>query len=109
MAQSAIMLLLVAGLASAATKPPPGLPDVRSIVRERGKAVVKIETTEYFVHGLVRRSGRLLNPFPLRSTIKDAASFVFFVPSILFEPLRRHVGSGVLIEPDGHLLTNHHV
>ena len=101
--QSAITLVLAlaAGLASAAERRPPSLPDVRAVVRERGKAVVKIETVEHFVPGLVRRTGRLLNPFPLRSTLKDVGSFVFFLPSAPFRRLRKHVGSGVLIERDG--------
>jgi serine protease Do len=107
LAALASALLLVGSVASAGEAP--RVPDVRGIVQRRGKAVVKIETREHFLPGLLRRTGRLLNPFPLRSTIKDAASFVFFIPSALFPRLRKHVGSGVLIEPDGHLLTNHHV
>jgi len=103
------LLALLAGLATAGEAPPPGLPDVRSVVRERGKAVVKIETTEHFLPGLFRRTTRLLNPFPLRRAIGDAFSLAFFVPSALVPQLRKHVGSGVVIEPDGHLLTNHHV
>ena len=88
---------------------PAGLPDIRAVVKQRGKAVVKIETAENYLYGLARRTGRLLNPFPLRSTPKDALSLVFFVPSALLGGLRKHVGSGVLIDGDGHLLTNHHV
>ncbi len=101
-------LALAAGLAVGGG-PPPGPPDVRAVVRQRGKAVVKIETREYFIPGLLRRVGRVLNPFPLRSTLADAASLAFFLPSGAFHRLRRHIGSGVVIEPDGHLLTNHHV
>ncbi|MFW6108434.1 MAG: S1C family serine protease [bacterium] len=106
------LVLAVALLAAGSLSPAgegPGVPDVRGIVQRRGKAVVKLETREYFLPGLLRRTGRLLNPFPLRSTIKDAASFAFFLPSALFPRLRRHVGSGVIIERGGHLLTNHHV
>ena len=101
---------LAAAVAAHAAQPPPAsLPDVRAVVRQRGKAVVKIETLEYYLPGLLRRTGRLLNPFPLRSTIKDAASLALFVPSAVIYPLRRHIGSGVLIDTQGHLLTNHHV
>jgi len=108
--QSAILLItLLAGLATAGEAPPPGFPDVRGIVRARAKSVVKIETTEHFLPGLFRRTVRLANPFPLRSIIGDALSFTFFLPSAVLGRLRKHVGSGVIVEADGHVLTNHHV
>ncbi len=103
--------LLAAAAARAAEKKPPlpPLPDVRAIVRQRGRAVVRVESYEGYVSGLLRRAGRLLNPFPLRRTLSDAASFAFFVPAIVIPSLRKHIGSGVLIDAEGHLLTNHHV
>ena len=85
------------------------LPDVAKVARDREKSVVRVETLEYFLPGLLRRGLRLLNPFPLGSTIGDAASFVFYVPSAIFPGLRRHLGSGVVIGPDGYLVTNNHV
>jgi len=105
------VLLLVSCAAAHAAEPPatPTLPNVRAVVKQRGKAVVKIETFEHYLPGIVRRTVRLANPFPLRSTLRDVASFAFFVPSAVIYPLRKHIGSGVLIDGEGHLLTNHHV
>ncbi|MBM4034374.1 MAG: trypsin-like serine protease [Planctomycetes bacterium] len=109
-----LCLLLVAGLASFgwAGEPQGGgasLPDVRAVVRQRQKAVVRVETFESYLPGLVRRAARLANPFPLRSNVGDAASFAFYLPSAVFYSMRKHLGSGVLIDPEGHVLTNHHV
>lgn len=85
------------------------LPDVRAIVRERGNAVVRVETFEEYLPGLVRRGGRLVNPFPLSTNINDAASFALFLPSAVFYTMRKHLGSGVIIDPEGYVLTNYHV
>ena len=109
------MVLGVAVLAAAAARggeqPPalPALPDVRAVVRARGRAVVRVEGFEHYLPGLVRRSGRLLNPFPLRRTLPDVASFALFLPSIVVRPMRKRLGSGVIVDPKGLLLTNHHV
>jgi serine protease Do len=106
--RSYLLLLLLAATAGAA-QPPAGWPDVRSIARERGGAVVRVETFEYYLSGVARRTGRLLNPFPIGDTLGDAVSFVIHIPSLVFYPLRRHLGAGVLIDPKGYLLTNYHV
>jgi serine protease Do len=58
---------------------------------------------------VVRRTGRLLNPFPISDILGDAAAFVIHIPSLVFYPLRRHLGAGVLIDREGYLLTNYHV
>ncbi len=99
-----------AGLAVAG-EPPKGLalPDVRAVVAERGKAVARIETYEDYFMGLARRGEKLLFPFPLHEKIGDAANFFFYVPSLILYPLRKSLGSGVLIDSEGHLLTNNHV
>jgi len=86
-----------------------GLPDVRAVVERCGKAVVRVETFEHYIPGLIRRVGRLANPFPLRRTVADALSLAFFVPSAAILPLRKHLGSGVIIDHEGHVLTNAHV
>ncbi|HUT32822.1 MAG TPA: trypsin-like peptidase domain-containing protein [Planctomycetota bacterium] len=88
---------------------PVTLPDVRAIVRQRQNAVVRVETFESYLPGLVRRSVRLANPFPLSSNVSDAFSFAFYLPSAIFYGLRKHLGSGVLIDAEGHVLTNYHV
>ncbi|MFP4058183.1 MAG: S1C family serine protease [Candidatus Brocadiia bacterium] len=85
------------------------VPDVPAIVQQRANAVVRVETFEAYLPGLARRTGRLLNPFPLRKTLEDAVSFAVFIPSAVVYPMRRHLGSGVLISPEGQLLTNYHV
>jgi S1-C subfamily serine protease len=106
--RSCLFLLLLATAAGAA-QPPAGWPDVRSIARDRGGAVVRVETFEHYLAGVARRTGRLLNPFPISDTLGDAVSFVIHIPSLVFYPLRRHLGAGVLIDPEGYLLTNYHV
>jgi serine protease Do len=85
------------------------MPDVRAVVAERGNAVVRIETYEQYLPGLVRRGARFLNPFPLRDTLGDALSLAFYIPSLILSPIRKHLGSGVIIDAEGHLLTNNHV
>mgnify|MGYP005833999089 CR=1 FL=1 len=106
-----LLALLAAGAPASAAEPRKAvtLPDVRAIARERGKAVVRVETVEHFVPGLVRRSVRLANPFPLTSNVGDAFSFVLYLPSAVFYTMRKHLGSGVIIDSEGHVLTNHHV
>ena len=85
------------------------LPDVRAIVKARRRAVVRVETYEGYATGVLRRTGRVLNPFPLGRTLRDATSLAFFVPTIIFPRARKRLGSGVVIDPKGILLTNHHV
>jgi len=104
-----LLCLLTFALAADAAQAPAGWPDVAALVRERGKSVVRVETYEYYLPGVVRRTGRLLNPFPLGEVLGDAISFVFYIPSAVIYPLRRHLGAGVIIDAEGHLLTNHHV
>jgi len=103
-------LTATAGLAVAAEAPKGlALPDVRAVVTERSKAVARVEIYEDYFMGLTRRCGRLLFPFPLHEKIGDALSLAFYIPSLILSPLRKGLGSGVLIGPEGHLLTNHHV
>lgn len=105
-----LALACFAGPAPGAPGPEPvTLPDVRALARERQHAVVRVETFEYFLPGLLRRGQRLLNPLPLTSNVSDAVSFAFFLPSGVFYGLRKHLGAGVLFDPEGYLLTNHHV
>lgn len=104
MRRAVLGLALAAGVAWAAE-----LPDVRAVVERSGKAVVRVETFERYLPGLVRRVGRLANPFPLRRTLGDALSLALFVPSAAILPLRKHLGSGVIIDRQGHVLTNNHV
>jgi len=102
--------LALGGPARGAGAPEPvTLPDVRTLARERQHAVVRVETFEYYLPGLLRRGERLLNPLPLTSNISDAFSFAFFLPSGIFYGLRKHLGAGVLFDPEGYLLTNYHV
>jgi serine protease Do len=106
-----LLTLLGTGSLAAAAEPeaPVTLPDVRAIVRQRQNAVVRVETFESYIPGLLRRTERLANPFPLTSNIGDAFSFAFYLPSGIFYGLRKHLGSGVLFDAEGYLLTNHHV
>jgi serine protease Do len=108
----AVPFAILMGVSSARAAEAPAVPtlvDFPAIVRERGPAVVRVETLEHYLPGLVRRTARLLNPFPLHKVPGDAVSFVFYVPTLVFYPLRKHLGSGVFIAPDGYLLTNDHV
>ena len=104
MRRAVFFLSILAGVSSAAS-----LPDIRSVVERRANAVVKVETFEHYLPGMVRRLARLANPFPLRRTLGDALSLALFVPSAAILPLRKRLGSGVIIDPEGHVLTNNHV
>jgi len=106
-----VLGLLAAASCAAAGEPAKGLalPDVRAVVAERGNAVVRVETYEDYFMGLARRGGKLLFPFPLHEKIGDAASLAFYIPTLILYPLRKALGSGVLIDAEGHILTNNHV
>ncbi len=102
--------LLAAPFATAAERPElPAVPNVRAIVQARGGAAARVEAHEHYLPGLFRRTARLLNPFPLRKSLGEAISLVAFIPAIIAPRLRTHIGSGVLFDPEGHLLTNEHV
>jgi len=109
------LLALLAPCGQAAAGPrakpekPLTLPDVRAIARKLERAVVRVETFEHFLPGVVRRAARLLNPFPLSTNVGDAASLIFYLPSGVFYGLRKHLGSGVLFDRQGYILTNYHV
>ncbi len=110
--QSAIAFALLAAVCPASRAEPQApltLPDVKAVVAERQRAVVRVETFEFSLPGLIRRGGRLANPFPISSNIGDAFSFAFYLPSGIFYGMRKHLGSGVLFDPEGYILTNHHV
>jgi S1-C subfamily serine protease len=105
-----IAALLAASWADAAERAElPAVPNVRAIVQARGGAAARVEAREHYLPGLFRRTARLLNPFPLRKTLGEAFSLVIFIPAIIAPRLRTHIGSGVLFDDEGHLLTNEHV
>lgn len=85
-------------------------PDFRALYKKCAPAVVTVTVAETVPYGVWKRTVNLLNPFPIFDTPGDAIDFATYPLLVLlrFEPLK-YGGSGVIIDKEGHFLTNHHV
>lgn len=72
-------------------------------------SVVMVTAVETVPRGIANRTVDLINPFPLIDTPGDALRLAFYPFRVLiFGPVKAG-GSGVIIDREGHLITNHHV
>ena len=100
-------LLAVRAAASAAA--PPKSPDFRKLYEKCAPSVVMVTAVETVPRGLAKRTIDLLNPFPIASIPGDVLSFVFYPLRLLIAGPLKAGGSGIIIDEQGHFITNHHV
>lgn len=102
----AALLLLFACCAPAASAQElePG-----ALYKKCAPSVVMVTAVETFPKGMAKRTIDLLNPFPVLDIPGDVFSFVFYPLYVLANGPMKFGGSGVIIDEEGHFLTNHHV
>ncbi len=81
----------------------------RSLYEKCAPSVVMVTAVETVPMGFANRTLDLLNPFPILDTPGDVLSFVFYPLIALANGPIKMGGSGVIIDKEGHFLTNHHV
>jgi len=72
-------------------------------------SVVMVTAAETLGRGLLNRGVDMIDPFPLLDTPGDVLSFFAYPVYVLFSGLPKAGGSGVIIDEQGHFITNHHV
>jgi S1-C subfamily serine protease len=84
-------------------------PSRRDFFRRHAPSVVMITAVQTPAKGAVNRTRDLLRPWPVWSIPLDALQLALYpVRVLLLGPIKAG-GSGVIIDDDGHVLTNHHV
>jgi len=84
-------------------------PEGREAYARCAPSVVMVTATETVPRGLLNRTRDLLDPFPIWETPGDVLDFVTYpLVALMAGPLKAG-GSGVIIDAEGHFLTNHHV
>ena len=98
-----IVLLLIASPCAARDLGP------RALYEKCAPSVVMVTAVETVPHGLANRTLDLLNPFPVWEIPGDVLSFAFYPLFAAVNGPLKMGGSGVIIDAEGHFLTNHHV
>ena len=101
----AIVVVALSPCAAGAEK---GL-EPRALYEKCAPSVVLVTAVETVPRGFANRTIDLLNPFPIMDTPGDVLSFVFYPLFALVNGPMKMGGSGVIIDKEGHFLTNHHV
>ena len=119
------VILLSAAVARGAEPPRP--PDYEKLYQQSVRSVVMVTTVETFGAGVTARTGRLANPFPpmvdaenpfcwlfyplhmALDTTGDALDFTLYPLAALLAGAMKGTGSGIIIDDEGHVITNHHV
>lgn len=99
-------LLMSAGEARAGDEP--GW-DASAFYEQCAPSTVMITAVETFPKGMLNRTREAVQPFPLYRIPFDLLGLVFYPLEVPAFGLRKWGGSGVIIDEEGHLLTNHHV
>ncbi len=101
---NALLLFLALALSSFGAELTPA-----ELYEKCAPSVVMITAVETVPRGLVNRTLDMLDPFPLLDTPGDVLRFALYPLRVLvFGPVKAG-GSGVIIDVEGHLITNHHV
>jgi len=103
-----LLVVLVFGVSSRATGAEKEL-GPRALYEKCSPSVVMVTAVETVPRGLANRTLDLLNPFPILDIPGDVLSFVFYPLFALVNGPMKMGGSGVIIDKEGHFLTNHHV
>ncbi|MFO7898907.1 MAG: trypsin-like peptidase domain-containing protein [Planctomycetota bacterium] len=99
-------VLILAGAARAGDAP---ARDYSALYKKCAPSVVMVTSVETFPAGLANRTGELIRPLPLIRIPIDVLDFVFYPLDAMLRGPRKWGGSGVIIDKEGHFLTNHHV
>ena len=81
----------------------------REIYDLRAKSVVMVTAVETVPQGLVNRTKNLFNPFPVYKIPGRIIGFVVYPIVVIFEGPLKAGGSGVIVDAEGHFVTNQHV
>jgi serine protease Do len=101
-------IVVMAGLGFAATARA-GDASRRAFFEEHAPSVVMITAVQSPSQGAVNRTLDLLDPFPIWSIPFDALRLGLYPVQLLLAGPIKAGGSGVIIDAEGHVLTNHHV
>jgi len=106
----AILVSCAPGNRAAEAQAPGARPDASKLVEKVRPSVVGIDAYQTVPKGLWVHTCDFLNPFPLRTFVRDTLAFLFYIPRAIVYPFSSHrSGSGFLIDDKGHVLTSYHI